>query len=81
MAKWISGTMGKISNVKTTPLSTSTCCCCVSMTGLYTLEYTSEKGVVPAKGNFTFIWTKQEDKSYRLELMHLTEFHNSEESH
>jgi hypothetical protein len=73
-AKWIKFSLPVISNVKTMPLKVNSSCCCVSMTGFYTLDYTSKEGVKPTRGNFTFIWMLQEDKTYKLELMHMTEF-------
>jgi ketosteroid isomerase-like protein len=76
IAKWITPGLPVISNVTTTPLKTLSCCCCVSLTGLYMLDYQSGDKTVPARGNFTFTWIKQEDKSYKLEMMHLTEFHD-----
>jgi ketosteroid isomerase-like protein len=78
-AKWITPSLPKISNIATTPLKVNSCCCCVGVTGLYTLDYATDKGeVAHSKGNFTFIWTKQEDKTYKLETMHMTEFHEKE---
>ena len=77
-AKWINPSLTVIGNLQTTPLKTTSCCCCVSMTGLYSLDYTSKEGVSRAKGNFTYIWTLQQDKTYKLVLMHLTEFDKKE---
>ena len=77
-AKWINQSLPIISNVKTIPLKTTSCCCCISLTGLYTLDYESKNGIKSSKGNFTFIWIKQEDKTYKLDLMHMTEFHEKE---
>jgi len=77
-AKWISQSLPVISNVKTIPLKTISCCCCVSLTGLYSLDYETKEGLKSSKGNFTFIWLKQEDKTYKLDLMHMTEFHDAE---
>jgi hypothetical protein len=76
--KWISPSLPVISNIKTMPLKTTSCCCCISLTGLYTLDYESTDGIKSSKGNFTFIWVKQEDKTYKLDLMHMTEFHEKE---
>ena len=77
-AKWIKFSLPVVSNVKTMPLKVNSSCCCVSMTGFYSLEYQSKEGIKPSRGNFTFIWMLQEDKTYKLELMHMTEFEEKE---
>ena len=74
-AKWISTSLPVVNKVQTSPLKISQCCCCVVVTGLYTLEFTTKDGkTVPSKGNFTFHWQQADDKSWKLELMHMTEF-------
>lgn len=74
MAKWISVNLPAISNLTTEKLHESNCCCCVSLTGFYTLDVTTQDGVQKEKGNFTFIWKQQEDKAWKLEVMHMTQF-------
>lgn len=75
-AKWIRLSLPHISNIKTMPLQTCVCCCCVSITGFYTLEYTSKEGTKPERGNFTFIWNQADDKTWKLKTMMMTEFHD-----
>jgi len=77
LAKWIVPSLPVISNITTTPLKTLSCCCCISLTGFYSLDAKTGDSTAPSKGNFTFTWIKQEDKSYKLEMMHLTEFRDS----
>ena len=74
MSKWITVNLPAISNVTTEPLRECSCCCCVSLTGFYTLDVTTQEGIKKEKGNFTFIWKLQDDKTWKLELMHMTQF-------
>ena len=73
-AKWISGSLPAISNLKTKGLKTTSCGCCVSQTGFYKLDSATKEGVKSQTGNYTFVWMQAEDKSYKLEVIHLTEF-------
>jgi hypothetical protein len=73
-AKWISGSLPSISNVKTKGLRTTSCGCCVSQTGFYKLDSSTKEGVKSQTGNYTFVWMQGEDKTYKLEVIHLTEF-------
>ena len=74
MVKWILKEVPNDHNLATTPIKTCTCCCCISYTGYYTIDITEKKGIRKETGNFTFIWKKQEDKSWKLEVMHIAEF-------
>ncbi len=73
MSNWITKNLPVISNVKTELLHECNCFCCVSLTGFYTLDVTTKEGLKTEKGNFTFIWKLQDDKSYKLEVMHMTQ--------
>ena len=74
MTKWVSKSMPAISNLNCDRIASCTCCCCISATGFYKLDVTVPQGKSKETGNFTFIWKKQDDKSWKLELMHLTVF-------
>jgi len=74
MAKWININSPVISNLNCDRVASTICCCCVSATGFYKLDVTTKEGVHKETGNFTFIWKKQDDKSWKLELMSLCEF-------
>ena len=74
MVNWISKELPKDNNLTTTPIAQCSCCCCVSYTGYYSLDIINKEGTKKEKGNFTFIWRMQENKSWKLELMHITVF-------
>jgi len=71
-AQWIDKSLPLVSNLKTFPVYRCECCCCVTLSGTYTHEYSSPDGMKSERGNFTFVWREQEDKSWQLELMHMT---------
>jgi ketosteroid isomerase-like protein len=76
MAKWITQSLPVISNLKTEKITDCVCCCCVSLTAFYSLDFTTKEGVVTEKGNFTFIWNQAEDKTWKLTLIHMDVFEN-----
>jgi len=74
MVNWISKELPEVSNLTTTLITQCSCCCCISYTGYYSLNNTNKEGPKKEKGNFTFIWRMQEDKSWKLVLMHISVF-------
>lgn len=76
MAKWITPSLPVISNLKTEKVTDCICCCCVSLTAFYSLDVTTKEGVVSEKGNFTFIWNQDDDKTWKLKLIHMDVFEN-----
>ena len=74
MIKWINENLPLVKNLKTESLKQCNCCCCVSMTGFYSLDVASGESTIEFKGNFTFIWNQVEDKSWKLKVVHMHQF-------
>lgn len=71
MAKWIKVGLPVVNNMNCDIAGTSSCCCCLSASGFYKIDVGEKDKVVKATGSFTFIWKKQEDKSWKMELIHI----------
>ena len=69
---WISGGVKVLSNIKTTSLIRETSATLAYDGGTYTLDLTPPGGpVLKERGNYSLVWSKQPDETWKLTLVHL----------
>lgn len=75
MQSWVLGQLPQVSNLKTEKVASGVGDGMAFYTGFYTLDVTSNDSIVgKANGNFTTIWKLQDDKSWKVKLIHLDGF-------
>ena len=69
---WISGGVKVLSNIKTTSLIRETAATLAYDGGTYTLDLTPPGGpVLKERGNYSLVWSKQPDETWKLTLVHI----------
>ena len=69
---WISGGVKVLSNIKTTSVIKDSDSKLAYDGGTYTLDLTPAGGpVLKEKGNYNFVWTKQQNGEWKLTLIHI----------
>lgn len=69
---WISGGVKVISNIKTISSTQDRSCNVAYASGTYSLDLTPPGGpVLKEKGNYSLVWTKQDNGEWKLTLIHI----------
>ncbi len=72
MEEWVIRQMSKIDNFKTEKISAGVTADMAYYTGTYTLDIVNNDSIVGnSQGNFTTLWKKQDDNSWKVELLHM----------
>lgn len=71
-SKWVSGGIKVLSNIKTSSVVKNTSDKLAYDGGTYTLDLTIPNGpVLKEKGNYSLVWTRQDDGRWLLTLVHI----------
>jgi uncharacterized protein (TIGR02246 family) len=72
MTKWVNGQLQTVANLQSTKVTEEVTSDMALYTGFWTLDQTSNDSIVgTSKGNFSAVWKKQEDNSWKIALMHM----------
>ncbi|MFN3999947.1 YybH family protein [Algoriphagus sp.] len=72
MEKWVINQMPKMDNFKTDKISSGVTADMAYYTGTYSLDVVNNDSIVGnSQGNFTTLWKKQDDNSWKVELLHM----------
>lgn len=72
MKNWINGQLPRMANFKTTKLASEASSDMAFQTGFWTLDIKRNDSIVgTSQGNYTTVWKKQADNSWKIELLHM----------
>jgi len=72
MKNWVNSQLPRMTNFKTTKLIAEASTHMAFQTGFWTLDTKRNDSIVgTAQGNYTTIWKKQADNSWKIELLHM----------
>jgi len=72
MKNWVNSQLPRMTNFKTTKLIAEASSGMAFQTGFWSLDINRNDSIVgTAKGNYTTIWKKQADNTWKIELLHM----------
>ena len=74
MSKWVKGQLQTVANLQSTKIKGDVTSDMALYTGFWTLDQTSNDSIVgTSKGNFSAVWKRQADNSWKIAIMHMAD--------